>query len=608
MKNKEIERITPNYTLLNILSPIGGIEYKKDHFRVGDYYGRVYAITKYPQQVRTGWLESIANIPNTVCCLNISPTEKDTLLENISKGIRQNEIQLDSIKDEIIRQRTQREIDDAVDLITKIDVNGETVVYVTIAIMVIAEDKEELIQRSKSVQTKLTSMQMKGRQLTNLSRRALNLMKPFAITDKVVKSIADRNMLNSTWIGGLPFSSSGFNDGVKYYFARDTKGGIVILDPWTRGGDRTNSNFVIMGTAGVGKSTVAKHLILNEYMTNTRIILVDPEREYKSMTENLGEKWIDIGSGRGGIINPLQIKTVPLDDDDNDGYKDEGKGMGAMALHFQTLRTFFKLLYPELTSIQIAYLEEVLEELYAKFHITWDTDIAGIPNNKFPIMTDLYNLLEYKAENEIDEDKKTEFSTLKSLIRGISVGAEKGLFNGYTSVEDFSKVICFDTFTLQNASDRVKKAQYFNILTYCWEIMSRDKEEKTMLICDEAYLLIDPQVPQTLIFLRNVAKRCRKYEGSLVIISHSIVDFLDESVKMYGQAILDMATYKILMGTDGKNLEESTVLFKLSETQQEFLYKKKRGLGLFIIGSNRIFVRFDIFNIEFEFFGKGGGR
>ena len=229
MKNKEIERITPNYTLLNILSPIGGIEYKKDHFRVGDYYGRVYAITKYPQQVRTGWLESIANIPNTVCCLNISPTEKDTLLENISKGIRQNEIQLDSIKDEIIRQRTQREIDDAVDLITKIDVNGETVVYVTIAIMVIAEDKEELIQRSKSVQTKLTSMQMKGRQLTNLSRRALNLMKPFAITDKVVKSIADRNMLNSTWIGGLPFSSSGFNDGVKYYFARDTKGGIVIL-------------------------------------------------------------------------------------------------------------------------------------------------------------------------------------------------------------------------------------------------------------------------------------------------------------------------------------------------------------------------------------------
>ena len=319
-------------------------------------------------------------------------------MQNISKGIRQNEIQYDSIKDEILRQRTEREIEDARELIEKIDLNGETVVYVTIAIMVIAEDMEELKQRSKAVTTKLATMQMKGRLLTNLSKNSFKLMSPFSITDPVIKEIADRNMLESSWIGGLPFSSSGFNDGNKYYFARDTKGGIVILDPWKRGGDRTNSNFVIMGTAGVGKSTVAKHLILNEYMTNTKVILIDPEREYKEMTENLGEKWIDIGSGRGGIINPLQIKEVPLDDENEEelGYKDEGKGMGAMALHFQTLRTFFKLLYPELNSIQIAYLEEVLEELYGKFGITWDTDITRIPNNKFPIMTDLYNLLEQK--------------------------------------------------------------------------------------------------------------------------------------------------------------------------------------------------------------------
>lgn len=610
MKKREIERIIENQTLLNILSPIGGIEYKKNYFRVGDYLGRVYAITKYPQKVRVGWLESIANIPNTVCSLNISPTEKDILMQNISKGIRQNEIQYDSIKDEILRQRTEREIKDARELIEKIDLNGETVVYVTIAIMVIAEDMEELKQRSKAVLTKLATMQMKGRLLTNLSKNSFKLMSPFSITDPVIKEIADRNMLESSWIGGLPFSSSGFNDGNKYYFARDTKGGIVILDPWKRGGDRTNSNFVIMGTAGVGKSTVAKHLILNEYMTNTKIILIDPEREEKEMVEKLGEKWIDIGSGRGGIINPLQMKAVPLDDDNEEekGYKDEGKGMGAMALHFQTLRTFFKLLYPELNSIQVAYLEEVLEELYGKFNINWNTDITVIPNDKFPIMIDLYNLLGEKVNNEKDKEKQKIFATLKSLIRGISIGAEKGLFNGHTTVNDVAKIICFDTFNLQNASDRIKKAQYFNILTYCWEIMSKDKEEKTMLVCDEAYLLIDPEVPQSLIFLRNVAKRCRKYEGSLVIISHSIVDFLDSSVKMYGQAILDMATYKILMGTDGQNLEESVELFKLSEAQAEFLYKKKRGLGLFIIGSNRIFVRFDIFPIEFEYFGKGGGR
>ena len=206
MKNKEIIRITENLTLLNILAPIGGIEYYKNYFRVGDYLGRVYAITKYPQKVKVGWLENIANIPNTVCSINISPTEKDTLMQNISKGIRQNEIQYDSIKDEIeiqydsikdeiLRQRTEREIEDARELIEKIDLNGETVVYVTIAIMVIAEDMEELKQRSKAVTTKLATMQMKGRLLTNLSKNSFKLMSPFSITDPVIDLMMEINII-----------------------------------------------------------------------------------------------------------------------------------------------------------------------------------------------------------------------------------------------------------------------------------------------------------------------------------------------------------------------------------------------------------------------------
>lgn len=306
----------------------------------------------------------------------------------------------------------------------------------------------------------------------------------------------------------------------------------------------------------------------------------------------------------------MQIKDVPLDDDEEKEkvFKDEGKGLGAMALHFQSLRTFFKLLFPELTSIQVALLEETLEELYNSFDIYWNTDISSFKNIDFPIMYDLYELINKKTKNVYGNAKKQDYEILQSLIRTIAVGADSALFNGYTSIQTKTNFVCLDTHNLQNASERVKKAQYFNILTYCWELMSKDREEKTMLVCDEAYLLIDPQVPQSLVFLRNIAKRCRKYEGSLCIISHSIVDFLDESVKMYGQAILDMATYKVLMGTDGKNLEETTELFKLSEYQADFLYAKKRGYAIFIIGAYRILVKFDIFPYEFTYFGKADGR
>lgn len=609
-KLKEMRIIKPNKSISNVVTPFGGLEFKKSSFRMGEVFGEIYTVVKYPKEVKIGWIEEISSIPNTITSFCVIPTDKEILMQKISKGKFDNENQLDGVTDEVLRQRLEREIEDAKEIINRLDNKGETLVYFVLAIMVIAESEEQLRDRSKNLNSKLiSSMNSKGRKLVNLAQNAFRHIAPFAVSDKIINKIASRNMLETTWIGGFPFSSSGFNDEVNYYFAKDTSGGAIVLDLWKRGGDRTNSNVVIMGTAGVGKSTVAKHLILKEYMIGTKIIMIDPEAEYKDITHNLGGNWIDVGSGRGGIINPLQIKQVPLDDDDNylENY-DERKGMGAMALHFQTLHTFFKLLCNELTSSDEAILDEVLEKLYNKFNIFWNTDVSNIPNDKFPILSDLYEMINEEIINEKEEIRKRILINIRGLIRGICIGAESSLFNGITTIETDSSMICFDTFNLQNASEKVKKAQYFNILTYCWELMSKDKEEKTMLVCDEAYLLIDPNVLQAIVFLRNVSKRCRKYECSLVIISHSIVDFLADSVRMYGQAILDMACVKILMGTDGQNLEDSKNIFKLTEANADFLYKKQRNMGILIIGTNRVYANFLLKERELKLFGKGGGR
>ena len=180
------------------------------------------------------------------------------------------------------------------------------------------------------------------------------------------------------------------------------------------------------------------------------------------------------------------------------------------------------------------------------------------------------------------------------------------IFNGHTTVNSDSKFIVLDTFALQNSDERIKKAQYHNILTYCWEQVSKDKERK-VLVCDEAWIMIDKQVPQTLIFLRNIAKRCRKYNGSLVIISHSVVDFLDPSIKLYGQSILDMAGFKILMGADGQNLEEMKELYKLTEAEYDLIYSRQMGQALFMAGTSRLSIKFDIFPYEFDYFTRKVG-
>lgn len=132
--------------------------------------------------------------------------------------------------------------------------------------------------------------------------------------------------------------------------------------------------------------------------------------------------------------------------------------------------------------------------------------------------------MQEKAKSE--REGKT-YADLALLLYDIAEGADSFIWNGYTSVSSDAQITVMDTHALQETGDNVKRTQYFNILTYDWEQMSRDRNERVLLICDEAYLMIDQKVPQSLVYLRNVMKRARKYEAALGIISHSLVDFLE---------------------------------------------------------------------------------
>lgn len=192
--------------------------------------------------------------------------------------------------------------------------------------------------------------------------------------------------------------------------------------------------------------------------------------------------------------------------------------------------------YAEVRKMKLV-LKKCLVELYNKFHINWSTDISTLSATDFPIFSDLYEFVRKKAEQEPDVQA---YSELSLLLYDIAKGSDSFIWNGHSTVKTNSRCIYLDTNALQETSDSIKRTQYFNLLTWCWEQMCCDRTEKVMLICDECYLLIDQKVPQSLIYLRNVMKRARKYEGSLAIISHSVIDFLDSSIKQYGQALLDV--------------------------------------------------------------------
>lgn len=600
------EQIPVNHALLNVVTPIG-LEFQKNRLSIGENMGKVYGIIQYPQKVDVEWLSKLTNIPSTFVSIGFQPVDNGALINAISRSVVQQRGIMEGAKDPLSRQRAEKAAEDGEKIIRQIDREGETVGLMSVEVMPVAREEKEFKKACRRAESTVSVMKCKMRAIPNLQKEAFMHLSPMFPNHGKIESILQRVVPFSTFVGGFPFASSGFNDGEGYYLAKDTNGGLVIVYIWKRGGDRTNSNFCVMGNSGVGKSTAIKHILMSEYMKGTRIIVVDPESEYKDLCKNLNGDWINAVGGSHGRINPLQVRPSPRDEENEADrlYRDEGYGMNDLALHMKNLEIFFSLYIPSLTDMQKAVLKKCLVELYGQFHITWDTDITTLKPTDFPIFSDLYQLIQKKAEGVWDSQV---YKDLAMLLYDIAEGADSFIWNGYTTVSSDSRFTVMDTHALQETGDNIKRTQYFNILTYNWEQMSRDRNERVMLVCDEAYLMIDQKVPQSLVYLRNVMKRARKYESALGIISHSLVDFLHESIKQYGQALLDIPCYKILMGTDGKNLKETADLYDLTEAEQELLLARKRGHALFMAGAKRLHIQFDIPDYKLQYMGNAGGR
>ena len=348
---------------------------------------------------------------------------------------------------------------------------------------------------------------------------------------------------------------------------------------WQKDSDRTNSNMVVTGSSGSGKSLAVKHIIYNEY-PRSKILVIDPEDEYTYLANNLNGKIIKCGgSNNGQILNPLQIRVTKDDEDKNE-----------FTLHFQFLHTFFEILFPSLNDMDFSILDLALEQLYKKFNITRNTDITKFQNTDFPILEDLYSFLEEKQNAE--HNKK--YEKLISLLRPIAIGQASCIWNGYTNVKVDTKLTVFNTKDMQEFQIQYKRAQYYNIMSYAWEHLSKNKEEKSILIADECHVLVDPNIPQTLEYVRNISKRARKYNSSIIVITQSIEDFLNEKIKLYGQTLLANSTYKMFFKMDGQDLRDVVKTFGLSKKEEQLIFNSKRGECLLNAGTRKIFATLKI--------------
>ena len=261
-KKTRLEEIPVNAALLNAITPMG-LELKRNGLVIGENSGRVYGFVKYPQKVDYGWLSRITNLPGTIVSISFKPIDNGSFIESLSRSVIQNRGTAESARDPLTQKRAERAALDGERIMVQVDQHGETVGLLSIAIMPVSRDDSAFQKVCRKTESTFAMLKCKIRNLSNLQREGFKQLSPFYATNEQIEEIIQRIMPLSTFVGGFPFASSGYNDGTGYYFGRDASGGLIIIDTWKRGGDRTNTNMVIMGVAGVGKSTAVKHIARN---------------------------------------------------------------------------------------------------------------------------------------------------------------------------------------------------------------------------------------------------------------------------------------------------------------------------------------------------------
>lgn len=594
MGKQNLVQSTNNAALANIFAP-QALKFGQRNVDIGETWGRVYAIINFPPKVKAAWIAKAANLPGVCLALHGLPTDPTNIIKELNRSISLTAGNLESGGNNALTiQRLEAQLTDASDLMRRIDQEQQSVFTVGVFLLVTAKDEAIGLRRAKRVEGILSAAGMRARVLSFRQEDGMRAVGPWGIFPKTFYGKSPYQMPSETLAASFPFSSGGINHGKGIALGTDSDDGLVLVDRWdltpnsqTILAGVTNRNWTILATSGAGKTWTTILMMLREYAQGVKVIVIDPEREYRDLCRKLGGTWINT-TGGGNAINPFQATVGIAAEVDED--TDDKEGTTAMTQHIQRLRTFFNLYLPQLSDIQRAYLRRGILATYKNKGITIDTNPATV--DEWPTITDLYN---YCVEKAKDSDNLTEsetWSILAALLEDAATGIDSRIWCGgkQPDITDVDFLV-LDIHDLQEAEDSVQRSQYFNVLGYAWDILRRDRSEKVLLVVDEAWLLVDPTTPQALTFLKKMAKRIRKYSGSLNVVTQNPIDFLDPAVAREGEPVLSNSSTKFLLRQEAKDLPTVAKLFSLSDTEQDKLATARQGEGLLISGNARAWVK-----------------
>ena len=593
---------------MNLKSEVApkGLQFRPMDFIISGKFATILSVISYPKFINPGFLANLTNISGVKVVAKHIPIEFSTLQNMLNKEIADLKMRYQSERDQTIQERIRQDYESLESFITMLASTQARIFDFQLHIMITADSPEQLEMKKIQVRSYIDALGMRAVALMFEQEKVLKSIIPIFPKQDIESRIG--TPIPSLTISAMyPFVFDSIKDpGDSTLLGVDFSGGVILFNQFLyqekKEHNRNNANMIILGTSGSGKSTAAKLLLRTHIRNSHQIVVIDPEGELEDMAKRYNGDFLDLGKGgEFGMINPLEVVV----DADEDEIK-SGLGYTVLTRTIQTVKAFLKYYDPSIEEDVINIFSEILQETYQRFNINFESDFTKFKSEDFPTLKDVYATVRGKIlsmpekTQERDILEKLEIK-LRPLIKEL-----KFYFDGHTTITPSSSFIVFNIKELMNADTNIRNALFFNILKYAWGL-TLNKAQNTILMVDEAHVLLGGNNTLGADFLAQVQRRSRKYNTGTIFITQQPTDFCDPAVFVQGKAIFDNASYYLVMGLKKQAAEDLARLIDLNDNERESIKRYTQGEALFICGSRRMRINVVVTEQELDSFGSGGG-
>lgn len=518
----------------------------------GQLVSTMFVVT-YPRYIAVGWFAPIILMNSEIDIgMFFYPVKSDVILKQLKKKVGEIEAQVMSDQEkgaprDPIRETALRDIEKLRDDLTQ---GTEKFFQFALYVSVYADNEKELNDRIEQMDALFGSRLVVAKRVYYQAEQGFNSTLPIGLDELSIYF----NMNSSPCASSFPFISSDLtsDDGIMYGVNRHN-GSLIVFDRFSL----QNANAVVFATSGAGKSYTVKLEVLRSLMLGTEVIIIDPENEYKHLSDAVGGSFMNISLSSPVKINPFDLPK-PV------GGADRPADIIRSAVI--TIKGLLRIMLGEVSAAEDSILDRALIETYAKKDITPESDLHNV---EAPIMQDFISILE--------GFEGTEDMVIK--LKKYTDGTFSGLLNSPTNVDVNNQLMVF---SVRDLEDELRPIAIYMIVNYIWNTV-RSELKKRILVIDEAWWLM--QNEDSAKFIYALVKRCRKYYLGVTTITQDVNDFLGSE---YGQAIVTNSALQILLKQSSAAIDNIQKVFMLTEGEKYLLLEGSVGQGIFFAGQKHV--------------------